>query len=199
MNDRKDYLVYFIILFIIALSYKIYTESDIFNLVCIISDVDKQKYCVRDRKQKTEAVNLLATVVKKLRSFVKYLKKKYPDSELVKTLRYNFNPKKIVETLPTSEHTAYSENKGEKLAFCLNKTKNTHSKLIDENTLMFVALHELTHLATTDIGHTPQYWQNFKFILENAVAFKIYDPVNYKEKPKKYCGMDITDNPYYDL
>ena len=64
---------------------------------------------------------------------------------------------------------------------------------------MFVALHELTHLATTDIGHTPQYWQNFKFILENAVAFKIYDPVNYKEKPKKYCGMDITDNPYYDL
>ena len=199
MNDRKDYLVYFIILFVIALSYKIYTESDIFNLVCIISDVDKQKYCVRDRKQKKEAVNLLATVVKKLRLFVKYLKKKYPDSELVKTLTYNFNPKKIVETLPTSEHTAYSENKGEKLAFCLNKTKNTHSKLIDENTLMFVALHELTHLATTDIGHTPQYWQNFKFILENAVAFKIYDPINYKEKPKKYCGMNITDNPYYDL
>lgn len=28
-----------------------------------------------------------------------------------------------METLPTSEYTAYSQNKGEKLAFCLNKEK----------------------------------------------------------------------------
>ena len=40
MNDRKDYLIFFIILFVLALSYKIYTESDMFNLVCIVSDVD---------------------------------------------------------------------------------------------------------------------------------------------------------------
>ena len=35
----------------------------------------------------------------------------------------NFNPKKVMETLPTSKFTAYSENKGEKIAFCLNKEK----------------------------------------------------------------------------
>ena len=40
---------------------------------------------------------------------------------------------------------------------------------------MFVALHELTHLATTDIGHTPQYWQNFKFILENI--YELHNPL----------------------
>ena len=85
------------------------------------------------------------------------------------------------------------------MAFCLNKTKKSHSKLIDKNTLMFVALHELTHLATTDIGHTPTYWQNFKFLLINAKEFKIYNPVDYKNKPKQYCGMKITDNPYYDM
>ena len=34
-----------------------------------------------------------------------------------------FNPRKISETLPTSEFTAYSENKGEKLAFCTTTTK----------------------------------------------------------------------------
>ena len=28
------------------------------------------------------------------------------------------NPNKIVEILPNSEYTAYSENKGKKLAFC---------------------------------------------------------------------------------
>ena len=50
-----------------------------------------------------------------------------------------FNPRKISETLPTSEFTAYSENKGEKLAFCTTTTKKG-SKLIDENTLTFVAI-----------------------------------------------------------
>ena len=50
-----------------------------------------------------------------------------------------FNPRKISETLPTSEYTAYSENKGEKLAFCTTTTKKG-SKLIDENTLTFVAI-----------------------------------------------------------
>ena len=53
----------------------------------------------------------------------------------------NFNPRKISEILPTSEFTAYSENKGEKIAFCTTTTKNG-SKLIDENTLTFVAIRE---------------------------------------------------------
>ena len=42
-------------------------------------------------------------------------------------------------------------------------------------------------------------WENFKFILGNAVEIGIYKPIDYKKKPKGYCGMTITDNPYYDL
>ena len=64
---------------------------------------------------------------------------------------------------------------------------------------MFVALHELSHIATKSIGHTTEFWNNFKFILKEAVKIKIYEPVNYKKKPKNYCGMKITDNPYYDM
>jgi hypothetical protein len=48
-----------------------------------------------------------------------------------------------METLPTSEYTAYSENKGEKLAFCLNKERQGESNMIDEHTLMFVAQNQL--------------------------------------------------------
>jgi len=109
-----------------------------------------------------------------------------------------YNPKKIVETLPTSEYTAYSENKGEKLAFCLNRKKGG-KKLIDINTLTFVAIHEMAHIMTLSIGHTDEFWQNFKFLLENAIDENIYHPVDYKKNPQPYCGMDITDNPYYDL
>ena len=86
----------------------------------------------------------------------------------------------------------------EKLAFCTTTTKEG-SKLIDENTLTFVALHEISHIATKSIGHKKEFWENFKFILQNAVNLGIYKPDDYKKKPKKYCGMTITDNPYYDL
>jgi hypothetical protein len=104
-----------------------------------------------------------------------------------------------METLPTSEMTAYSENKGEKLAFCLNKTKNDNTQLIDLNTLTFVAFHELSHIMTKSIGHKQDFWNNFKFLLENAKSAGIYQPVDYKKNPEAYCGMDLTDNPYYDL
>ena len=107
------------------------------------------------------------------------------------------NPR-VYEILPTSKYTAYSENKGEKLAFCTTKEKGGNN-LIDENTLTFVALHELSHIATKSIGHTSEFWNNFKFILKEAVPLGVYKAVNYKEKPTKYCSMKITDNPYYDL
>ena len=124
--------------------------------------------------------------------------KTFPENEDVQRLVQKFNPTKISETLPTSEYTAYSENKGEKLAFCLNTTKDGN-KLIDINTLTFVALHELSHIMTETIGHKQEFWQNFKFLLTNAKEANIYQPIDYKKNPKEYCGMTINDNPYYDL
>jgi hypothetical protein len=104
-----------------------------------------------------------------------------------------------METLPTSEYTAYSENKGEKLAFCLNRTKKGEDNMIDDHTLMFVAIHELSHIATESIGHKSEFWQNFKFLLECAKDAGIHTPTDYKETPTEYCGMKIRDNPYYDV
>ena len=110
----------------------------------------------------------------------------------------NFNPKKIKEILPTSEYTAYSENKGEKIAFCLSsENKKDLNNLIDENTLMFVAIHEMSHVATKSIGHTEEFWTNFKFLLQQANEIHIYTPVDYKKINQEYCGMNIKDNPFF--
>ena len=196
--DKQSVLLYIIIAFVILVGLKIYSESDAYNLKCIISDVDGKRYCVRERLKMELAANLLANVTQKLKDLVIYCAKKFPDNENVQRMVQKFNPTKISETLPTSEYTAYSENKGEKLAFCLNKEKNG-SKLIDINTLTFVAIHELAHIMTLSEGHKQEFWQNFKFLLEQAKAANIYDPINYKKNPESYCGMDITDNPYYDL
>lgn len=197
-TDKHSVLIYIIIAFVIVVCLKIYRESDAYNLKCIISDVDGERYCVRERSKMSLAADLLANVTKKCKDLVAYCAKKHPSDEKVQRLVQKFNPTKISETLPTSEFTAYSENKGEKLAFCLNKEKDG-TQLIDENTLIFVAIHELAHITTVSEGHKQEFWQNFKFLLENAKAAGIYDPVDYKKKPQSYCGMDITDNPYYDL
>ena len=188
-----------IILFIILIALQLYYESDVFNLRCIVSTADGRKYCVRERNEIEKASNLLAQTTDKLSYLVENLNNRFKNRENVKRLVENFNPTTIKETLPTSEYTAYSENKGEKLAFCLNKNNNNNNNLIDQNTLMFVAIHEIAHIMTLSVGHTDEFWQNFKFLLENAVQLGIYEPIDYKKNPKNYCDMNITDNPYYDL
>ena len=198
MNLDINGFGYILIVLIIGLSLKIYLESDAFNLKCIVSDVDGEQYCVRERSKLQLAADLLAKTTQKMKSLVKYMNKEYSDRENVKRLVKGFQPKKIVEILPTSKFTAYSENKGQKLAFCVTKTK-LGDQLIDENTWMFVAIHEMSHIATKSVGHTKEFWGNFKFLLQNAVKMCIYKPKNYKKKNMLYCGMKITDNPYYDL
>lgn len=191
-------LGYVLIFFIMIIIFKLYQDSDTFNLKCIVSNVDGNKYCVRERSKLQMAADKLAHVTQKLKKVVKHMGEKYPDNDAVKRLTSGFNPKKVIETLPTSEYTAYSENKGEKLAFCLDSQKGG-GNLIDENTLTFVALHEISHIATKSVGHTDEFWTNFKFILQEAEIIGIYAPEDYKKKPKQYCGMKITDNPYYDF
>ena len=197
--DKTDLFVYIFIGFIIILCVYNVANSDIVNLTCVVSSIDGNKYCVRKRSKVKEASNLLSTIVGKCTKLVTYLHEQFPNDERCKRLYANYNPSRITETLPTSKLKAYSENKGTKIAFCLNKMEHDNEELIDENTLTFVALHELSHLMTISVGHNREFWVNFKFILQQAIKIHIYTPVNYKTSPKEYCGMTITDNPYYDL
>lgn len=196
--EKHSTFFYIFLAFILFLCLIIYYQSDAFDLKCIIASKDGNKYCVREREKMELAADLLADVTQKMKDTVAYLKRSLPDDPRTKRLVEGFNPKKVSETLPTSELTAYSENKGEKLAFCLNRSKNG-PKLIDLNTLTFVALHELSHIATESVGHNQDFWQNFKWILQNANKAGIYSPIDYKKSPEEYCGMKINDNPYYDL
>jgi WLM domain len=198
--NNNDILGYCIIVFILIICIYVYFDNlDSFQLKCIVSGVDGNKYCVRERSKLQAASDLLASVTDKCKKLVSYVDKKHPKNENIQRLVKGFNPKKVMETLPTSEFTAYSENKGEKLAFCLNRKKKDNNDLIDENTLMFVAIHELSHIMTKSIGHKSEFWENFKFLLEEAKAAGLHQPVDYKKEPQEYCGMIIHDNPYYDV
>jgi len=198
--NKLDGLTYLIIGVFVGICIYIYlSKMEGFDLKCIVSSVDGNEYCVRERERVNEAADLLAIVTEKCKKLVAHVREKYPDKEFTKKLVSGFNPKKVMETLPTSKYTAYSENKGEKIAFCLNKKKQDDNKLIDEHTLTFVAIHELSHVGTTSIGHKSDFWANFRFLLECAKDAGIHNPEDYKISPKEYCGMTINDNPYYDM
>lgn len=182
---------------ILLVCVRAYDQSDLLRLKCIISDVDGNKYCVRDRALVKPAVDKLARVSANLGTVVEHVYKKYPERSNCLRLHQRFDPSVIRETLPTSKLTAYSENKGEKIAFCLNKRKENNEELIDDNTLMFVALHELAHVASETLGHNDEFWSNFRFLIKEAVGLELYTPLDYSKYPKSYCGMNITDNPHY--
>jgi hypothetical protein len=197
--DYEDIIGFSVIILFLGFSYFVYTDGiESFQLNCIISTLDGNRYCVRERSKVQDAADLLATVTKKCKDLVAYMGEKHPNNDAVKRLVNGFKPNKIMETLPTSSYTAYSENKGEKIAFCLNSQKENNESLIDINTLTFVAIHELSHVMTVSIGHKQEFWDNFKFLLQNAKEAGIHDPEDYKKNPAEYCGMKITDNPYYD-
>lgn len=123
--------------------------------------------------------------------------------ERVQQLIHNYDAKDIHEISPLNKDgsTSYTENK-KTLILCLRRKKpdaNGDHPLHDINTMMFVVLHELTHMMNDEWGHPYEFWVLFKFVLENAVEAGIYTPVDYKRRPIVYCGMDITYNPLFDL
>jgi len=73
---------YLVILFIIGFTLKIYFESEMFHLKCIVSDEDGHTYCVRETPKLELVADLLAKTTRKLEKLVAYMKEKYPKREI---------------------------------------------------------------------------------------------------------------------
>ena len=157
----------------------------------IVSTIDNRNYEVQIKEDAQEAANLIAKIREKLVILVQHLIKTYPNDERTERFKENFNPDKLKEGIDDPNYTSYSINKGEQIVLCLR----TNNKLMDLNTMMFVVLHEMAHICTVSIGHTTEFWDNFKWILEEAINIGIYKKQNFKLNNVDYCGMKITDSP----
>lgn len=186
----------FIAVMILFILY-MYVENKNSDVHYEIASFDNKSYLVRNLDDKKDAANLLAKIRKNMEELCKFLKDTHPNDDRIVRLIKKFNPNRISETEKGSKYTSYSVNKGEKIVLCLRARDNTE-KLIDENTLMFVSLHELAHIMTKSVGHKKEFWKNFKFLLKNAINLKMYAHEDYNNNPKKYCGITITDTPMND-
>jgi len=159
-------------------------------------DVDGKEYLVRNLPNKKEAACLLGKIRLKLEKLVEAMKEKYPNDKAVLRMENKFNSNNISEAGKSNQYTSYSVNKGEKIVFCIRQ-KDDNETLIDENTITFVAIHELAHVMTKSVGHTPEFWDNMKRLLKEAVNQDLYDKVDYSKDPQEYCGIKVTDSPLY--
>ena len=177
---------------ILLISYLGYSTFIDDKLEPVKSSIDNKEYLVQDKEDAKEAADLIAIIRQRLVILVEHLIRSYPpDDSRIKMLKDNFNPDSMKEGIDNSGYTSYSINKGEQIVLCL-RTKN---KLMDINTMMFVVLHELSHIATESIGHTPEFWDNFKWILEESINVGIYQKKDYNKEAVEYCGMTITSSP----
>jgi len=171
-----------------------------YPLVSIKSRVDGKEYLVRDLVDKHEAADLMAKVRIKLNNLKIHLQSKYPYKPQVVQLVRNFeaHPNRFFESTPDAELTSYSVNKGEAVHLCLRQREGNDESLVAEEIMVFVAIHEMGHMITESIGHGPDFWNNFAWLLKEAESIDIYKHMDFRAHPVKYCGMSITDQPTYD-
>jgi len=168
------------------------------ELIYIKSEYNDKEYLVNNDEIKQDRANLLSLISIKLFALKKFLNKninKYPEyKKYIININKNFleNRTEIIETDLNSSYTSYSVNKGDELYFCL--TSKTTNELHDINILMYVALHELAHIACPEIGHTPLFKKIFAFLVNISTELNIYKYINYNINPLEYCGMELNSS-----
>ena len=169
-----------------------------------VSSIDKETYIVRTgtEKEKQTAADLLARIRINLNKIVKHVYDKYKNDsrwgEPVRRLkrRYSPDPMRITESSEDSNYTSYTLSKGKKMVFCLRSKKT--NQFHDFNLLMFVAVHELSHIITVASGsqsHGKEFHTNFGFLLKEATDMGLYEKINFESNPKEYCGIQVTESP----
>lgn len=186
----NDFLLFFTsIIFILLIIKKVFMND---NLIKVKSSKDNQEYIVRDLPNAIDAANKLSIINEKILLLIDHLDE---TKENVKRLKKNYRPDSLSENTKDSIHTSYSLNKGEKIVLCLRE-KSDDVIFEDDNTIMFVVIHELAHLMTESVGHTGDFWDNMRTLLKESVKIGIYKVVDYKKENVEYCGMYIKSTPY---
>lgn len=190
MDQKKTFVFLFVFFSSVIIGWSYYNIQNQGGQL-IRSQINHKEYFVK--LGDPDSADLLAQIEKNIDSLKQILQSEHPDDERTHLLlsRYKGN---VVENIHESQHTSYSVNKGELLVLCIRDRKPQPS-LHSLNTMMFVVLHEIAHVVTHSVGHTKEFWDNFRWLLQIAIKHDLYQYVNYSEQQENYCGLEINDTP----
>lgn len=191
-----DYLS-IIIIAIFVLSLILLNRLQKYEVEYVKSNIDNKKYLVRDLLDKQDAADLLALVKLNIDRLTNHLYM-YRESKYKNYVQYieqlNNNIKNVIinESSEDNMYTSYSINKGEQIVFCIRSRYD--GSLHDLNLIMYVAIHEIAHVACPEYGHTTLFKKIFAFLLLVAIELDIYKRIDFKNEPAEYCGLTISDS-----
>jgi hypothetical protein len=170
------------------------SPPDSTKTVWLVAKNNKRKHKVLDKPDKEAAAELLGEIEARICRLVTYLHKKFPENEDVKRMKERLKHTMFNESEGSNRFETYTKNKGDEMAFCL---RDPDDKLHSINLMMYVAVHELGHAMSVSYHHTTEFQKNFKELLQHATEIGIYQPVDYKVFPKRYCKITVNSNILY--
>jgi len=172
------------------------------KMIYLKSNIDKQEYLVRDLPDAQKAANMLEKIKQNTMKLVEYLNKndnkndkdddKNEFSKHIDQLTTRIKTTIFSENSGDNDYTSYSVSKGEELVFCLRSKHK--DKMHELNLLMYVVLHEISHIACPVYGHGPLFKKIFAYFTRKAIEIDIYTQIPFESEPKEYCGIMITDS-----
>lgn len=170
------------------------------------STVDNNFYKIRKGGNSQLRADILATIYKKFKIIITALKRdsNFNQLESVKRLVNTWNNGITVKEIGNMESdAAYVINK-KYMSFCI-QTKTNAYNTSDINLITYVGLHELAHIMSVEIGHGPEFIENFEILLNYAKQLKYFDTILNAEVPlyiqlnkiktaDNYCGVPLTNS-----
>jgi predicted metal-dependent hydrolase len=157
------------------------------------SRVDGMPYKVQELPNYQTAADLLSKIRRNLDKLTLRLQSALPNDYRVKNLSDRYKPENLQESEFMSDKTSFTVNKGEQIHLCLRSPHTNNFE--QENTIRYIAIHELAHIISDSTGHTTEFWDNFRFLLSYAVKWQLHNNVDYRRNPVNYCGTRLTDAP----
>lgn len=147
---------------------------------------------VKNRPGKEAVARLLSTLQQRLSSFLDAADSVMPGDPRIRRIRERWSGTLAELVRETGDRS---------LAFSLNKSaiylcvRAPDGSLPDPNAAMFVLLHEAAHVACVSHGHTPEFWETMKYLMELAHALGFYAYVDHSATPTTLCGHVLGASP----
>jgi hypothetical protein len=196
------YIILIVILIVIFIIYKIYAYTEIHYQ----KGIDGKTYAIRLTNKSEqfyqESANQLAEINKRIEQLIKHLDEKFKNDDsknyFIKKLKESYSHDILSEASIDSRYTTFTIDKSE-MHICL-RSRDSHEKMYNINTLMYVVLHELGHLCNYNkqgnpiMGHGIEFKRIFKFLTEEAIKINIYEDQEFDNKPSEYCNIIINSS-----
>ena len=80
------------------------------------------------------------------------------------------------------------------IIYMRTERKNNYNQLHDFNLVMYVVLHEISHIANPEYGHGEQFKKIFAFLTTEATKLGLYKKINFDQNAVEYCGLMINES-----